>query len=280
MQKQEQQQPGNDFSELGTTVATADEFLNIDTPENVVFGYEVAGIGSRFLAALVDTFLIALLLVLTNLTLFFLVANLVSGAVLTEGASWLAALFGLVSFAFLWGYYIFFEMLWNGQSPGKRWFDLRVLRTDGTPIGLSEAVIRNLIRIVDFLPAYYGVGVITMFLNERARRLGDLAAGTLVVYDRGNVTLASLQTQTLSLHAAPDTAAPFAQLPFERLSTQEVALAQSFLQRRHQLENADVVATRLAHALLLQMDAALPTPLTPPQALDLLRAAANPTTPA
>lgn len=257
-------------------MSAADELLNIDTPENVVFGYEVAGIGSRFLAAIIDTFLITLLLVVTNLTLFFLVANLLSRTGLAESASWLAALFGLISFAFLWGYYIFFEMLWNGQSPGKRWFGLRVLRTDGTPIGLSEAIIRNLIRIVDFLPAYYGVGVITMFLNERARRLGDLAAGTLVVYDRGHVTLASLQTQTLSLHAAPDTATPFAQLPFERLSPQQVALAESFLQRRYQLENADDIATRLAQALLLQMGATPGAPLTPAQALDFLRAAANP----
>lgn len=256
-------------------MTAADEFLNIDTPENVVFGYEIAGIGSRFLAALIDTFLIGLLLVVTNLTLFFLLANLLSAADLSESASWFAALFGLVSFAFLWGYYIFFEMLWNGQSPGKRWFGLRVLRTDGTPIGLSEAIIRNLIRIVDFLPAYYGVGVITMFLNERARRLGDLAAGTLVVYDRGNVTLASLQTQTLPLQVTPGPDSPFAHLPFERLGAREVALAESFLQRRHQLENADAVATRLAHALLEQMGAPPPVSLTPAQAIDLLRSAAS-----
>lgn len=256
-------------------MTAADEFLNIDTPENVVFGYEIAGIGSRFLAAAIDTFLIGLLLVVTNLTLFFLLANLLSAADLSESASWFAALFGLVSFAFLWGYYIFFEILWNGQSPGKRWFGLRVLRTDGTPIGLSEAIIRNLIRIVDFLPAYYGVGVITMFLNERARRLGDLAAGTLVVYDRGNVTLASLQTQTLPLPDTPGPDSPFAHLPFERLGPREVALAESFLQRRHQLENADAVAARLAHALLLQMGEQPPASLTPAQSLDLLRAAAT-----
>ncbi|MEK7327557.1 MAG: RDD family protein, partial [Chloroflexota bacterium] len=98
--------------------------------------------------------------------------------------AWLVAIFGLISFAFFWGYYILFEMLWNGQSPGKRWVGLRVIRTDGTPITLTESIIRNLVRLVDFLPAYYGVGVVTMFINEQSRRLGDLAAGTLVVHDR------------------------------------------------------------------------------------------------
>ena len=260
-------------------MTATDEFLNIDTPENVVFGYEVAGIGSRFLAALVDTFLIAVLLILTNLTLFFLVANLVTGEAISQGASWVAAFFGLISFAILWGYYIFFEMLWNGQSPGKRWLGLRVLRTDGTPIGLSEAIIRNLIRIVDFLPAYYGVGVITMFLNEQARRLGDLAAGTLVVYDRGNVTLSSLQTRTLPPSPAGQTASPFAQLPFERLQQEDVALAENFLQRRHQLQNADALAVELAGALLARIDVSPSEPLTPPQAVALLRLAAAPQAP-
>ena len=260
-------------------MSATDEFLNINTPENVVFGYEVAGIGSRFLAAVVDTTLIVVLLILANLTLFFLVANLLSGEVITQSASWVAALLGLVSFAFLWGYYIFFEMLWNGQSPGKRWLGLRVVRTDGTPIGLSEAIIRNLIRIVDFLPAYYGVGVITMFLNEQARRLGDLAAGTLVVYDRGNVTLSSLQTRTIASPPTGEATGIFSHLPLEQLTPDDVALAENFLQRRHQLQNADALAVELAQALLAKMGTPLPQPLTPPQALALLRNIAAPPTP-
>ena len=254
-------------------MTAADEFLTIDTPENVVFGYEVAGIGSRFLAAVVDSFLIAILLIVTNLTLFLLV-GVFARETITAGASWVAALLGLVSFAFLWGYYIFFEMLWNGQSPGKRWLGLRVLCTDGTPIGLPEAIIRNLIRIVDFLPAYYGIGVITMFLNERARRLGDLAAGTLVVYDRGTVTLASLKTRTLP----PDRedAGDFAGLPFAWLEAEDVALAENYLQRRHQLANADRIALELARALLAKMDHTPPRPLTRAQARAILRLVAAP----
>src|SRR5258706_835414 len=156
----------------------SDDTLRIDTPENVIFGYRVAGIGSRFLAALVDSLLIVVLEVVVNAA-----ALLVGRFVFkfsfagddTAGLAWLLGLFGLLSFAFLWGYYIFFEMLWNGQSPGKRWVGLRVLRLDGTPITLSESIIRNLVRLVDFLPAYYGVGGGAMFLSSQAPPPGRLA---------------------------------------------------------------------------------------------------------
>jgi uncharacterized RDD family membrane protein YckC len=145
-------------------MALPDDYLSIDTPENVAFGYDVAGIGSRFLAALVDTILILVLLVVVNLPLFLL-AGVLSATLTDEISIWAFAISGLISFALFWGYYIFFEMIWNGQSPGKRWVGLRVIRADGTPITLVETIIRNLVRLVDFLPAYYGVGVVTMFVN-------------------------------------------------------------------------------------------------------------------
>ena len=174
---------------------TPDDTLRIDTPENVIFGYRVAGIGSRFLAAIIDSLLIVVLEVVVNAAVLLLARFIfrVSFAGNDDaGLAWLLGIFGLIAFAFLWGYYIFFEMLWNGQSPGKRRMGLRVLRLDGTPITLSESIIRNLVRLVDFLPAYYGVGVVVMFINSQARRLGDLAAGTVVVHDRAAVTLESL----------------------------------------------------------------------------------------
>src|SRR5689334_3788004 len=111
----------------------SDETLRIDTPENVAFGYRVAGIGSRFLAALVDTTLIVLLQLVVHLGVF-LIARFVFHLSIADdetALAWLLALFGLIAFAFLWGYYIVFEMAWNGQSPGKRWVGLRVMRADG-----------------------------------------------------------------------------------------------------------------------------------------------------
>src|SRR5262245_43839706 len=131
-----------------------DDYLTIDTPENVAFGYEVTGLGSRFMAAIVDTLFILIIQVIVNLVLAFVVLGVLSRFVEDEEALliWAMALLGLVAFAFFWGYYIFFEMIWNGQSPGKRWMGLRVIRTNGTPITLSESIIRNLVRLIDFLP--------------------------------------------------------------------------------------------------------------------------------
>ena len=97
-----------------------DDTLQIDTPENVAFGYQIAGIGSRFLACFVDTLLIIVLLLFVNFALgaFLRITDLAAGS--DRATAWLAALFGLLSFAVFWGYYIFFETLWNGQTPGKR----------------------------------------------------------------------------------------------------------------------------------------------------------------
>src|SRR5574337_771069 len=163
-----------------------DDYFSISTPENVAFGYDIAGIGSRFLAAVVDTLIILALQVVVNLTLLVLVQSFFRNQLNFDSpvAAWLIAVFGLIAFAFFWGYYIFFEILWNGQSPGKRWVGLRVIRVDGTPITASESIIRNLVRLIDFLPTAYGVGVVTMFINSNSRRVGDLAAGTIVVHDR------------------------------------------------------------------------------------------------
>ena len=166
-----------------------EEFLQIDTPENVVFNYEVAGIASRCIAGAIDTLILLVTQIIIYLTLFA-VLSVTAGELWGQdgGASgWIIAILGLIGFALFWGYYIFFEMRWNGQSPGKRKMRLRVVRTDGMPITFTESLIRNLVRLVDFLPAYYGLGCVVMFVNSQSRRLGDLAAGTLVVRDHASV---------------------------------------------------------------------------------------------
>jgi uncharacterized RDD family membrane protein YckC len=252
-----------------------DDHLNIDTPENVAFGYQVAGIGSRFLAALVDTLLLALLQVVVQLTLLALlvvVRNLDLGTIQDQYA-WFIALFGLVSFAFFWGYYIYFETAWNGQSPGKRWAGLRVIRADGTPITLSEAVIRNLVRLVDFLPFAYGVGVVSMFIDRHSRRLGDLAAGTLVVRDRGLLTLSSLGRRQRSLDIAASQAAlaSIEDYPLKKLSDQDIQMVEDFLRRRDELSNPEQVAIQVLGTLLKKMGLPDGTPSDmPPE--DLLAA--------
>lgn len=233
-----------------------DNHLSIDTPENVTFGYDVAGIGSRFLAAFIDTLLIMLLLTIVNMTMLFLTRSLFGDSAAQNLVSiWIAALFGLISFFFFWGYYILFEMMWNGQSPGKRWLGLRVLKTDGTPITLVESIIRNLVRLVDFLPAYYGLGVVTMFVNDRARRLGDLAAGTLVVYDTGTVTLEELSQADDSLVSRFQQISPETEkLPLERLTSQDLHMIEDFLRRRADLANRTSVAIKILDRLYETME--------------------------
>src|SRR5689334_8462745 len=167
-----------------------DDRYTIDTPENIEFAYDIAGIGSRFLAAIIDTLAIGAALAL--LGIIAAVANARLGLTSGAASSVLAAAATILSFLILWGYYIVFELVWNGQSIGKRAIGLRVVREGGRPITFVSSAIRNLIRLVDFLPAFYGIGVIVMFIDRRARRLGDLAGGTLVVKERRGVTLESL----------------------------------------------------------------------------------------
>jgi hypothetical protein len=95
----------------------------------------------------------------------------------------------LVVFILFWGYFAIFEAVWNGQTPGKRAGRLRVIRRTGQPIGASEAMVRNLIRIVDFMPGFYGVGLISMFIDKEARRLGDFAAGTIIIREGEQTSL-------------------------------------------------------------------------------------------
>ncbi len=232
-----------------------EEKLNIDTPENVRFAYEIAGIGSRFMAALVDTTLIVLL----QLAVF--VPLLLFTRILDE-SGW-SALFGValfISFVMLWGYYIFFEAFWNGQTPGKRWVGLRVLQLSGLPMTFSEVVIRNLVRIVDFLPVAYGVGLIVMFFQRQSRRLGDLAAGTVVVFDRTALTLAELGSNTaVSLSPASDqytlTFPEISQWPLERLLETDLATVESYLRRADGLpRNRQQIAQQMLDMLFARLD--------------------------
>ena len=152
--------------------------LTIDTPEQVPLEFMLAGIGSRFMAAFLDILIEAVV----YLALFLLTLLWWSSGWLTGSRSiWWSALISLVAFCLNWGYYAVFEALWKGQTPGKRWAGIRVIKDSGRPITVFEAISRNLIRFVDFLPLFYGIGVITMLLNQKHRRLGDYVAGTLVV---------------------------------------------------------------------------------------------------
>lgn len=201
------------------------EEYTIDTPENVTFGYEVAGIGSRFIATLIDTTILVILLFGLHLVVIVALGTLAGDPSTIESSleqpeeDWIGglviAIYALLIFAILWGYYVLFEWLWHGQTIGKRTVRIRVVRTDGAPVSFVPVAVRNLVRIVDFMPTAYAVGVVTMFCNRQSRRLGDFAAGTLVVIDQGELTLDSLMSAVQSTPAPklrtelpPDPTAP------------------------------------------------------------------------
>lgn len=164
-----------------------DDQFTIETPEQIDVAYDVAGIGARFIAALIDHVLIGLIL-----SLGCAVGSALLDRFINLDDNLLLGLLGIGVYLFLCGYYIFFETIWNGQTPGKRATGLRVVRTGGRPIGFLGSATRNIVRLADFLPVLYGVGVVVMFLDRRSRRLGDLAAGALTIKEQRTLTLETL----------------------------------------------------------------------------------------
>jgi uncharacterized RDD family membrane protein YckC len=149
--------------------------LELETPDHVVLRYDLAGGGNRGFAALVDA-IIASLVVAGSLFVTSYAIRFLGLAGLQ-----LSALITLVAILIAWSYYVLLEWLWQGQTVGKRFSGLRVIREDGAPAGFVAILIRNLVRLVDFLPGFYGLGLMVIILSPRSQRLGDIAAGTYVV---------------------------------------------------------------------------------------------------
>lgn len=160
--------------------------LSIETPEQVALEFPVAGIGSRFVALLLDHVIqFGILLVLGLVVFLLLVMTHHRGSLdVSLSEKWFLAAAIFAVFLILWGYFALFEAFWHGQTPGKRVMKLRVIKDTGRQITLFESLARNLLRYVDYLPSLYLAGVITMLCNKRNKRLGDLAAGTMVIHER------------------------------------------------------------------------------------------------
>ncbi len=155
------------------------QHLEVETPEHVLLDLEIAGFGSRLVAALIDN------LILGGLTLGSLILlAILERYRLIPGGTWTEAIVIFFLFALWNGYFIFFEGMRAGQTPGKRRAGLRVVQETGHAVTLGAAVARNLLRIADFLPPPYVTGVLLTALHPRGQRLGDMVAGTIVVRDR------------------------------------------------------------------------------------------------
>jgi uncharacterized RDD family membrane protein YckC len=224
--------------------------LTIETPEQTALEFAVAGIGSRFLALALDT-LIQMLVGFVALFGGAFVIGAISAA-MPKAAIWGFAIFILFYFLLYFGYFAFFEIIWNGQTPGKRRAGIRVIKDSGRPLTPAESIGRNLMRIVDWLPAFYAVGMVSAILTKENKRLGDLVAGSLVVRESSFSTLKpAWQTGDAQV------ASGFSPMGANRLTPDECTLIDSYLNRRLDLEPylrfrmADEILSRLKPKLTL-----------------------------
>lgn len=208
-----------------------DRFYTVETPEQIDVAFDIAGIGTRFLAALIDHVLLAMILGLSCVGIALLAEQLDLG--LDEAI--VLGLFGLGVYLSLCAYYIFFETVWNGQTPGKRLIGLRMVREGGRPLGFLGSAIRNFIRLADFLPVLYGLGVLVMFFDKRSRRLGDLAAGSIAVRERTAVTLDTLAAPTVTAQPVVSTAKEITIPNLRALDREDYEIVQEYLRRRSAL---------------------------------------------
>ena len=206
--------------------------ISIHTPEGVSVDLSLAGVGSRFTAALIDGLIqyAALIGVVLGLAA---VSSEPTGA----SAAFTAAAFFLASFAIFFGYDIAFETLNSGRTPGKQASGIRVVRTSGAPVGLTTSAVRNLLRLVDILPGMYLVGIVAVLASSRNQRLGDMAAGTLVVRDRLGGRRLALAGLDLGLGTPAGDGGNHAWVAWDvsAVTADELATVRRFLDRRHSL---------------------------------------------
>jgi uncharacterized RDD family membrane protein YckC len=252
---------------------------SIDTPELVAIEMPLAGIGSRFIALLVDMLIwiagvIALLILFSLLAPAFQAFNRLS-------AQWVTAIVIFILFLFQWGYFTLFEAFWNGQTPGKKVAKIRVIQRSGRAIGILESMARNFIRVIDMTPfPLYAVGIVSVFVTRQHQRLGDLAAGTLVIRDHpeesplwGDAGTRTFTAASLSSSLTPQTHPSPQSLPLEphmrvnlppgqiaKLSASDLEVLESFLSRRLDmpLDTRAALAERISTALRAKSGLELP----------------------
>jgi len=183
-------------AEMAAHIIETEETLIIETPERVPLAFALASIGNRFLAAAIDH-AIQYTAIIAVVWIFLSIAGIgvftrasPDGQTLADLPNWTIAVMIICLFLLFTGYFILFEWLWDGQTPGKRLLKLRVIREDGRPITLWEAIARNLLRIFDSVPGFfvpiYSIGLIVIFLSTRDQRVGDIFAGTVVIRERSD----------------------------------------------------------------------------------------------
>ena len=264
-----------------------DDELSVLSTENVSFAVNTAGLGSRFMAVFIDL-VIQLLLMLGVAILSAQYADILTT---TFGAhswfsSFMTAFIIFLFFVILYAYFFFFEWLWHGLTPGKRLVGLRVLQANGLPATFWQVLVRNVLRIADFLPFFYGAGALAVIINDQNRRIGDQVAGTVVARERREEAASKVlditsaaeafladskrlaandtsteQTATTRLIASSESNTQTQSVALRvRIPEEQYEMVRDFLLRRHTLQPA--ARTRLGNLLsrriAILMDEAIP----------------------
>jgi uncharacterized RDD family membrane protein YckC len=207
--------------------------ITIRTPEQIELCHDLAGAGSRFFALVIDTVLqsgaflcIWLTLMLVDSLLNHRISGLMNG-VAQSSLSLSTLILGALGGFIMIGYYLFFEALWNGQTPGKKMAGLRVIKENGSAINIFDSAVRNFMRTVDFIPYGYLAGALTMMLNRKRKRIGDWIAGTIVIKVPADLPPVFLTETEIEPPSAP--------VDISSLSKDEYHLVRNYIIRRGEL---------------------------------------------
>lgn len=222
--------------------------LAIDTPENIILSAQIAGYGTRCIAAILD-YLILLIFIFIFSYLYVQSLSMSD----RSGTGFTVMLF-LIQFLLIAFYHLVLELLWNGQTIGKRIVGARVVQANGLPATASGIVIRNLVRLFDFLPVFYGIGLIVMFASGRTQRLGDLAGGTIVIREQRSLTINKVKENVHVTYHFINLHTPLPHyLSVAGLSDDDRRVVYDFLQRRYDIRDRGELAKMLAKRIAANM---------------------------
>ena len=220
--------------------------LTIETPEQISLEFPLAGVGSRGYALCIDTLFQVIVVLVIGLIVAFTLPDL--GRTWVQARNWEIAIALFLLFCLYWGYFAIFEILWNGQTPGKRQAKIRVISASGRPITVFEGIGRNFMRAIDSI-GFYLVGSVTCAIDKQNRRLGDMVAGTVVVHE------VEEQGVFYWFGQGKSASAPSVTHEVGALTDQEFQLVETFLARRldipnlQRLESGRAIAERMGERL-------------------------------
>jgi len=210
----------------------------VEGAENVAISFKLAGLGSRIMAGILD-YLIQLIPVMFLTFMVFIIASYgaTSGRDMFSVSSLyiISALIMVLSFLIYWGYFIIFELIWQGQTPGKKVMKIKVIRDDGRPLNFMSSFLRNILRVLDMLPFYYLAGLVSAFFHYREKRLGDLVGGTIVV-KTPDVFPGRVLFKKYTRSPEVQKEFPGLEKQLYHLDAKETELLRDYLRRRYEME--------------------------------------------